>query len=118
MMLGKLLGATSTALPRLPASAREELGDLTIEGLNLKRELGSRMNESQPQTRQNIFAWHKKVESYLATLPLGKTYVARFNNRKPTAMGFNGTQENSNAMLFLHNDLEKLDEFIKEKTTL
>ena len=114
MMLGKLLSATSTASPRLHASAREELSGLTIEGLNLKRELGRRMDESKPETRQKIFVWHKKVESYLETLPLGRTYVARFNNRKPTAMGFGGNQENSNAMVLLYSDLEKLDEFIKE----
>ena len=114
MLLGKLLVATSAASPRLPASPREELSGLTIEGLNLKRELGRRMNESKPEIKQNIIAWHKKVETYLETLPLGRTYVARFYNRKPTAMGFGGTEENSNAMVFLNGSLEKLDEFIKE----
>ena len=72
------------------------------------------MNESKPEIKQNIIAWHKKVETYLETLPLGRTYVARFYNRKPTAMGFGGTEENSNAMVFLNGSLEKLDEFIKE----
>ncbi len=114
MMLGKLLDATSTALPRLPASARDELSGLTMEGLNLKQELERRMNDAQPEIRQDISVWHKKVENYLGTLPFGRTYVARFNNRKPTAMEFGGTEENSNAMALLSGSLEKLDEFIKE----
>lgn len=119
-LMGKLLSATITASPRLPVSAREELSRFVIEGSNLRDEWLSRLNqpeEVQGLSARDIFSWHKRVEAHLAKAPLTPTYLARFKNQKrgnasyPTGM----SMKVGGAWDLLHSDLERLDEFIKER---
>ena len=71
----------------------------------------------EPPSPKDINAWHKRVEDYLAKPPLGLTYLARFKNQTrsngsyPTGMGM------KTALYYdlLLSDLERLDEFIKER---
>lgn len=84
-LMGKLLSATVAASPRLPVSVREELSRFAIEGSKLRetwlRRLGQ-PEEAQQESAENIFAWHRSDEEYLAKAPLGLTYLARFKNQK------------------------------------
>jgi len=116
-LMATLLSATATGMP---VSVREDLSRFVIEGNELKGKWLSRWRQPeavQQESINDIAAWHKRVETYLAKEPLGLTYLARFTNQKrgtgsyPAGMlvRFGGAWDH------LHSDLERLDEFLKER---
>jgi hypothetical protein len=119
-LMGKLLGAAVVASPRLPAAVREDLSRFVIEGNNLREQWESRLNqpiEVQQQSANDILAWHKRVEGYLDKPTLGLTYLARFKNQIRGGGSYpSGIMVKiAGAWDLLHSDLERLDEFIKER---
>jgi hypothetical protein len=119
-LMGKLLSASVPASPRLPNSVREDLSRFVIEGNNLREQWESRLNqplEVQRESANDIFAWHKRIEVYLSKPPLGLTYLARFKNQIRSGGSYpSGIMVKiSGAWDLLHSDLERLDEFIKER---
>lgn len=119
-LMGKLLGAAVVASPRLPAAVREDLSRFVIEGNNLREQWESRLNqpiEVQQQSANDIVAWHKRIEGYLDKPTLGLTYRARFKNQIRSGGSYpDGIMVKlAGAWDLLHSDLERLDEFIKER---
>jgi hypothetical protein len=119
-LMGKLLAASAVASPRLSVSVREELSRFVIEGNNLRGQWERRLNQPEEVQRQSaaeIFAWHKRVEDYVGKPPLGVMYLARFKNQKRGSGSYpSGINLNvAGAWDLLHSDLEKLDEFIRER---
>jgi hypothetical protein len=119
-LLGKLLSASVPASPRVPDSVRKELSRLALEGSTLRDKWFSHVRANggtEPPSGNDILAWHKRVEDYLAKPSLGLTYVARFKNQTrsngsyPILMGKRSELDWD----LLLSDLERLDEFIKER---
>jgi hypothetical protein len=71
----------------------------------------------QKQSAADIYAWHKRVEGYLAKSAVGLTYLARFKNQKRGSGAYPSGINISIAGVWdlLHSDLERLDEFIRER---
>lgn len=121
-LMGKLLGAAVVASPRLPAAVREDLSRFVIEGNNLREQWESRLGQPMPmevqqQSANDIVAWHKRIEGYLDKPTLGLTYLARFKNQIRGGGSYpDGIMVKlEGAWDLLHSDLERLDEFIKER---
>ena len=119
-LMGKLLGAAVVASPRLPAAVREDLSRFVIEGNNLREQWESRLGqpmEVQQQSANDIVAWHKRIEGYLDKPTLGLTYLARFKNQIRGGGSYpSGIMAKiAGVWDLLHSDLERLDEFIKER---
>lgn len=119
-LMGKLLSASAPASPRLPNSVRKELSRLALEGSTLRDTWFNHVRANggmEPPSSKDILDWHKRVEDYLAKPPLGLTYVARFKNQTrsngtyPILMG----KKSELDWDLLLSDLERLDEFIKER---
>ena len=71
----------------------------------------------QQESANDILAWHRRIEGYLDKPTLGLTYLARFNNQKRGGGTYPSgiMMKIAGAWDLLHSDLERLDEFIKER---
>lgn len=71
----------------------------------------------QKETADSILAWHKRVEDRLRLPPMGAQYVARFSNqvRGSGSYPFGINMDLGGVWDQLHSDLQRLDEFMKER---
>jgi diguanylate cyclase (GGDEF)-like protein len=96
-----------------------KLSGFIVEGAELRNNWRARLGQAeslQKESAEAIPAWHKKIESYLKTIPRGDVYAARFQS----AMKSSGSYPVGISLRLagtwdlLMSDLAELNEFIRE----
>lgn len=95
------------------------LGQFITEGVQLRNNWQAHLGQAEQVQRQDANAvqlWHKKIESYLKTIPRGDVYVARFQGSVRTSGSYPmGINVNLGGLWdSLMSDIAKLNEFIMD----
>jgi hypothetical protein len=101
------------------AEISKHLSDFITEGVQLRNKWQEHLGQPeqvQKQDANGVQLWHRKIESYLKTIPQGDVYIARFQGSVRTSGSYPVGINVNLAGLWdsLMSDIAKLNEFIKE----